>query len=407
MFGERQDLDDLRLEVILDKALEVGASDIILRQSLPVMFKVHGSWYRFSDVPIEDMTPFLHSLDTYLGRDEESSLVQAMEAERGMDLDFSFGLPSGQRFRVNLARTSMGPMITMRLIRLEEPNLEDLGFRPQSIKAIQSALMKRRGLILVTGVTGSGKSTTLAAMVSWINENFAANIVTIEDPIEFVFVSKRSIIHQREVGSHTESFARALKSAMRQAPDVIMVGEMRDPETIKAALTASETGHLVLSTLHTRSAPETILRVVDALPAEDKPMARQQLSFSLSMVISQKLVPSQRGGMVLAYELLVATDAIRSIIAKGEGNFNSEIRNQMRAGSERGMFLLEQILADHVSSGTVLQEVAENYANDPEEMKTLLKGFSRSVGPAFPGGATEGGFLFKEVSRGLFRKDEK
>lgn len=388
--------EGLRLDQILNKALEVKASDILLRQGLPIMFKVHGNWYRFSDAPIEDILGILNALEGYLGRGE----VGPDPLEEVPDLDFSFGLPTGERFRVNLARTSMGPMLTMRLIRLEKPSLGNLGFRPQSIKAIQSALMRKRGLILVTGVTGSGKSTTLAAMVDWINDNFAYNIITIEDPIEFVFESRRSIIHQREVGTHTESFPRALKSAMRQAPDVIMVGEMRDPETIKAALTAAETGHLVLSTLHTRSAPETITRIVDALPTEDKPLARQQLSFSLSLIISQKLVPSQRGGLTLAYELLVATDAIRSAIAKGEGNFNAEIRNYMRAGMDKGMFLLEQILAEEVKAGNILAEMAENYANDPDELRTLFKGY---IGQGnHLSGALD---LGKASSKGLFRKE--
>lgn len=381
-----KDIDDYlpSLTDILNKAVEMRASDVLLRPNLFIMYKIGGTWYRFSEEPILDLAPYLLELDNIMGFGNSSlgerggsQIGDTLKEER--DLDLSFALPTGQRFRVNLSLTASGPMFVARIIRSEEPPLESLGFKPESIRAIEEALMRKRGLILVTGVTGSGKSTTLAAMIGWLNDQYALNIVTIEHPIEFVFVSKRSIIHQREVGIHTENFASALRSAMRQAPDVIMVGEMRDPETIKAALTAAETGHLVLSTLHTRSAPETILRIVDALPPEDKPLARQQLAGSISLAISQKLVPSTKGGLVLAYELIFPNDAIRFAVTKDEPAFINDIRNQIRSGKEKGMFLMEQILAEHVVSGMVLPEVAEVNANYPEELRILLQGKSISL----------------------------
>ncbi len=375
---------------ILDKAIEVGASDILLRRGLPIMYKVGGVWYRFSEEDLPDMTPYLVAIARIVG-DEEAGLERFAKEQ---DVDLSFSQPNGYRFRANLSMTSDGFLVVCRVIRAEITPLDELGFSPQSLRAIKTILRRKRGLVLVTGPTGSGKSTTLAAMVNWFNGEGASNIITIEDPIEYVFISNRSAIHQREVGSHTRSFAGALRSAMRQAPDVILVGEMRDGETIKAVLTAAETGHLVLSTLHTRSAPETLSRIVDALPAEDKPMALQQLSASLAAVISQKLLPTVGGQLALAYEMFVQTDAVRSVIAKGEASASVEIRNYMRAGRDWGMSLMEQSLAELVSSGRVLPEVAELYANDAEDLRSLLKalGAGGERGrPPFGGQGPEGG----------------
>ncbi len=358
------------LTEVLEKAAELGASDVMLRRGLPIFYKVGGTWYHFSD-PLGDVSDYVAAIGKLIGYEGfEERLGQEKE------LDLSFSLPSGLRLRINVSYTSDGPLIVGRLIRQDIRFLEDLGFLEASAKALIGALSRRRGMILVTGVTGSGKSTTLAALIHWLNRNTSSNIVVIEDPIEYVFVPERSAIHQREVGSHTHSFARALRSAMRQAPDVIMVGEMRDGETIKAALTAAETGHLVLSTLHTKSAPESITRIVDALPAEDKPQARQQLASSLSIVISQKLVPSTgKGKLVLAYEMFVKNDAIRNLIAKGEDTMETQIREQMRTGKGEGMILLEERLAQLVKEGVVLPETAMVYANRLEELHTQFRNY--------------------------------
>ncbi len=358
------------LTEVLEKAAELGASDVMLRRGLPIFYKVGGTWYHFSD-PLGDVSDYVAAIGKLVGYEGFEDRLG-----REKELDLSFSLPSGLRLRINVSYTSDGPLIVGRLVRQDIRFLEDLGFLEASAKALIGALSRRRGMILVTGVTGSGKSTTLAALIHWLNRNTSSNIVVIEDPIEYVFVPERSAIHQREVGSHTHSFARALRSAMRQAPDVIMVGEMRDGETIKAALTAAETGHLVLSTLHTKSAPESITRIVDALPAEDKPQARQQLASSLSIVISQKLVPTTgKGKLALAYEMFVKNDAIRNLIAKGEDTMESQIREQIRTGKGEGMILLEERLAQLVKEGVVLPETAMVYANRLEELHTQFRNY--------------------------------
>jgi twitching motility protein PilT len=358
------------LTEVLEKAAELGASDVMLRRGLPIFYKVGGTWYHFSD-PLGDVGDYVLAIGKLLGYE---GFEERLKREK--ELDLSFSLPSGLRLRINVSYTSDGPLIVGRLIRQDIRFLEDLGFLEASAKALIAALSRRRGMILVTGVTGSGKSTTLAALIHWLNRNTSSNIVVIEDPIEYVFVPERSAIHQREVGSHTHSFSRALRSAMRQAPDVIMVGEMRDGETIKTALTAAETGHLVISTLHTKSAPESITRIVDALPAEDKPQARQQLASSLSIVISQKLVPATgKGKLVLAYEMFVKNDAIRNLIAKGEDTMESQIREQIRTGKQEGMILLEERLAQLVKEGVVLPETAMVYANRIEELHTQFRNY--------------------------------
>ncbi len=369
MFFKDADKTPPELNAVLQRAEEVGASDIMLRRGLPIFYKVAGSWYHFSDAPLATVEDYIGGIGELMGWKE---LLHRLHQRK--EMDFSFSVPHGTRYRVNMALTSDGPLIVLRLIRQDIRFLEDLGFLPASVEAIVKALKAKRGLVLVTGVTGSGKSTTLAAMIHWLNRHTASNIVTIEDPIEYIFIPEKSAIHQRELGAHTESFSQALKSALRQAPDVIMVGEMRDPETIKAALTAAETGHLVISTLHTKSAPETVTRIVDALPPEDKPQARQQLASSLAIVISQKLVPAVgKGKMVLAYEMFVKNDAIRQAIASGESTFDNTVREAMRVGGAQGMVLLEQSLANYVKEGAVLPEVALSYANRPEEMETQLR----------------------------------
>ncbi len=358
------------LTEILEKAAELGASDVMLRRGLPIFYKVGGTWYHFSD-PLGDVNEYVLAIGKLVGYE---GFEERLDREK--ELDLSLSLPSGLRLRVNVSYTSDGPLIVGRLIRQDIRFLEDLGFLEASAKALIAALSKRRGMILVTGVTGSGKSTTLAALIHWLNRNTSSNIVVIEDPIEYVFVPERSAIHQREVGSHTHSFARALRSAMRQAPDVIMVGEMRDGETIKTALTAAETGHLVISTLHTKSAAESVTRIVDVLPAEDKPQARQQLASSLSIVISQKLVPATgKGKLVLAYEMFVKNDAVRNLIAKGEDTMESQIREQIRTGKQEGMVLLEERLAQLVKEGLVLPETAMVYANRLEELHTQFRNY--------------------------------
>lgn len=337
---------------VLSRALEKRASDVIIMGGEYVAYKVYGSWQReIPWGPLED--PQAENLIREMVNTDMQKFLDKEEGSARKDLDFSFSLPSGERFRVNVYRIQGRMAAVLRPIPQEPPPLESLGL---PLSPIEAALTRKRGLILVTGATGSGKSTTLAAMVEYLNQREEIHIVTIEDPIEFFFQSKRAIISQREVGSDVESFAQALRSALRQAPNVIMLGEMRDLETIQAAITAAETGHLVMATLHTRSAPEAITRIIDAFPEGYREMVRLQLASSLSLVISQVLLPRVDGqGRVLAFDILVNTPAIASLIQQNKIN---NIEQTMYTGKEYGMITLAQCLRDLMQRGLISQKAA-------------------------------------------------
>ena len=268
-----------------------------------------------------------------------------------LETDFSFEAPGLARFRVNAFVQRRGCAAVFRTIPSSVPSLDELG-APDVLKEITSA---RNGLVLVTGPTGSGKSTTLAAMVDHVNTHSPDHIITIEDPIEFVHRSKRSLVNQREVHQHTRGFAAALRSALREDPDVLLIGELRDLETIRLALTAAETGHLVLATLHTSSAPKTVDRIVEVFPGSEKAMVRAMLAESLRAVISQTLLKCCSGGRVAAHEVMVATPAIRNLVREGKV---AQMYSAIQTGRSQGMWTLEQDVRRLLDSGLIAAETA-------------------------------------------------
>ena len=280
--------------------------------------------------------------------------------QQNLETDFSFELPNIARFRVNAFMSNRGPAAVFRTIPSTVLTLEQL----QAPKVFEKISDTPRGLVLVTGPTGSGKSTTLAAMINYINENHPAHILTIEDPIEFVHQSKKALVNQRELHQHTHSFANALKSALREDPDVILVGEMRDPETIGLALTAAETGHLVFGTLHTTGAAKTVDRIVDVFPAGEKEMVRSMLSESLRAVISQTLLKTKDGsGRVAAHEIMLSTPAVRNLIRE---NKIAQIGSVMQTGQQHGMQTLDQCLQNLVRRNQISVDMARSKASNPD-----------------------------------------
>lgn len=299
-----------------------------------------------------------------LGDKEVSSLVydimndnQRKDYEQNLEVDFSFEVPNLARFRVNAFNSNRGPAAVFRTIPSDVLTLEDLG-APEIFKQISD---NPRGLVLVTGPTGSGKSTTLAAMVDYINQNKHHHVLTIEDPIEFVHDNKLSLINQREVHRDTHSFSNALRSALREDPDVILVGELRDLETIRLAMTAAETGHLVFGTLHTTSAPKTIDRIIDVFPGEEKDMIRSMLSESLRAVISQTLIKKVGGGRVAAHEIMLATPAIRNLIREDK---IAQMYSSIQTGASQGMQTMDQCLTNLVNRGIITHSAAYTKAQD-------------------------------------------
>ena len=348
----------MKLEDIIMKARSMRVSDIHLSVGEPVFFRIHGDLqevpYELTDEAIEKMI-----LDV-LSDDERARL------EAGHDLDFAIRTPDGCRQRVNVFRQQAHLAATIRLLDENIPTLEQLGLP----EVLADLAREPRGLILVTGPTGSGKSTTLAAMVDFINTTRAEHIITIEDPIEYVYTRKRSLIHQREVGRDVESFAASLRSALREDPDVILVGEMRDYETISAALTAAETGHLVMSTLHTTGAAQTIDRIIDACPAGAQNQVRSQLAGVLRGIITQALIPlAMGGGRCAATEVLVGTDAVLNMIREDKCQ---QLGTSMQSGGAYGMHTLNSDLAAKVRRGQITRESALAYSNDPRELKELI-----------------------------------
>ncbi len=325
------------------------ASDLHLSSGLPPMIRVHGDVRRINLPPMEHKD--VHAMVYDIMNDS-----QRKHYEENLECDFSFEVPNLARFRVNAFVQNRGAGAVLRTIPSKVLNLEQLG-APKIFKDIAN---QPRGIVLVTGPTGSGKSTTLAAMVDEINESEYAHILTVEDPIEFVHESKKCLINQREVGPHTLSFSNALRSALREDPDVILVGEMRDLETIRLALTAAETGHLVFGTLHTSSAAKTIDRIVDVFPAAEKDMVRSMLSESLRAVISQTLLKTKDGqGRVAAHEIMIGTPAIRNLIRE---NKVAQMYSAIQTGQNMGMQTLDQNLQDLVRRNVVASAEARNKA---------------------------------------------
>ncbi len=329
-----------------------GASDLHLSAGLPPMIRVDGDVRRINLPPMEHKE--VHRLVYDIMNDK-----QRKDFEEFLETDFSFEVPGVARFRVNAFNQNRGAGAVFRTIPSKVLTMEELGMG----KVFQNISETPRGIVLVTGPTGSGKSTTLAAMLDFINNTRYEHILTIEDPIEFVHESKKCLVNQREVHRDTLGFSEALRSALREDPDIILVGEMRDLETIRLALTAAETGHLVFGTLHTTSAAKTMDRVIDVFPAEEKEMVRGMLSESLQAVISQTLLKKNGGGRVAAHEIMIGTPAIRNLIRE---NKVAQMYSAIQTGGGLGMQTLDQCLKNLVQKGLVTPAVAREKAKVPE-----------------------------------------
>lgn len=359
---------DERLDQILKYAVKFEASDVHLKPGSPPIFRKNEALIRPTNAPIlkaDDITEMLYSI---------ISERQKEEFEKKFEIDLAYGIPGVGRFRINIfkQRGSLGAVI--RTIPIKIKSIAELELPP----IIEKIAQEKRGLILVTGTTGSGKSTTLASMIDYINRNFSVNIITIEDPIEFLFKDINSIIVQREVGFDTLSFANALRSALRQDPDVILVGEMRDIETIEIALTAAETGHLVLSTLHTLDATETVNRIVGIFPPHQQQQIRYQLAATLRAVISQRLIPRADGkGRVPAVEVMLGTARIKEYIE--DPAKTKMIRDAIQEGrAHYGMQTFDQSLIDLVKKGLIKYEDALKNASNPSDFALKFSGIDSS-----------------------------
>lgn len=359
------------ITALLKFTIENKASDLHLSGGNPPIVRIDGELQRIkTDLLTGDIIrSLLFSIMT-----EENRAVY----ERDMEIDFAISLGHDARFRVNAFTNRAGSAAVFRVIPTKMPSLEELHCPP---------IFKRfaeldKGLVLVTGPTGSGKSTTLAAIVNHINENFQKHILTIEDPVEFFHHSKKSLVNHREVGNDTSSFARALKSALREDPDVILVGEMRDYETIGLALTAAETGHLVFGTLHSSTAAKTIDRIIDVFPADDKEMIRAMLSSSIQGVISQSLLKRVGGGRAAAHEIMVGTNAVRNLIRE---NQLAQVFSMIQTGSRYGMQTIQDSITDLVMAGVVSKESAN------EKLKDVTSSQDMFEAEAVPGAVAAGG----------------
>jgi twitching motility protein PilT len=353
------------LDRVLAAARQLGASDVHLKAGLPPIFRIKGELRTVRDVP--PLTPEVIASFALSMMNER----QKHEFETQFDLDLAYGTPDGVRYRVNVFQQRGQVGMVMRLIPPEVPPFERLNLPPTVLKLAD----EMRGMVLVTGITGSGKSTTLAALIDYINQKQACHIVTVEDPIEYTFRDKRSVINQRELGFDTRSFAKALRAALRQDPDVILVGEMRDLESIEIAMTAAETGHLVLSTLHTVDAVETINRIIGIFPPHQQGQVRIAVGGILRGVVSQRLIPRADGkGMVPAVEILVSTGRVRELIEDPQRT--REIRDAIMQGTGYGMMSFDQCLIDLVQRRLVTYEEAIKNSSTPDDFALAFRGVS-------------------------------
>lgn len=350
------------------------ASDLHLSTGNPPMLRINGEMvpYKSPALSGDQVKQMLYSIMTE---------QQRSDYERDLELDFAISFGDNMRFRVNAFNTLSGPASVMRTIPNDIVSLDAL----QAPDILKKLCALPKGLILVTGPTGSGKSTTLAAMIDYINTNESKHIITIEDPVEFVHRSKKSLINQREVGRTTHSFAKALRSALREDPDVILVGELRDIETIQLALTAAETGHLVMGTLHTNSAPKTIDRIIDVFPAEDKEMVRAMLSVSLEAVITQALLRRKEGGRVAAHEIMLGTHAVRNLIREGKV---PQLFSLIQIGSKIGMRLMKDSIYELIEKDIISEATARAHlitsATSEEESEPLAPSNANKGGKTAP-----------------------
>lgn len=365
------------LTQLLAFTMQNDASDLHLSAGSPPIIRSSGQLKRVKADPLssDDIRTMLYSIMT-----ED----QRAEYEKHMEIDFAIALGEKARFRVNGFTTRLGASAVFRTIPTEVPTMEDLGLPP----VIKRFAELEKGIVLVTGPTGSGKSTTLASMVNHINMYSAKHILTIEDPVEFFHTSQKSLVNHREVGTDTSSFARALKSALREDPDVILVGEMRDYETISLALTAAETGHLVFATLHSNSAAKTIDRIIDVFPTGDKEMVRAMIASSLQGVVAQTLLRKQEGGRVGAYEILVGTNAVRNLIRE---NQIPQMYSMMQTGSRYGMVTMQDAISDLLETGLIDEEEAHRALMATTDENSDEGGDSEYAAKAVGGGRKDGG----------------
>lgn len=343
----------MNIDELLAFSVKNKASDLHISSGMPPMVRIDGEMKKINlpeSTPEEVMEMTHHMMNDY----------QKAEYAENLTHDFSYQIEGLSRFRINAFQQMRGPSIVARLIPSKVATMEDLGLG----KSFEKMTKFPNGLILVVGVTGSGKSTTIAALMDEINSTQRKHILTIEDPIEFVHQSKKCLVQQRELGSNTKSFSSALKVALREDPDVILVGEMRDQETIRLALTAAETGHLVFATLHTASAAKAVNRIIDVFPGSEKSVVRTMLSESLQAVVSQTLLKRKNGGRVAAHEILFGTSAVRNLIREDKV---AQIYSSIQSGGNLGMQTMDQSLRKLVDQRIVAPEVAKQMARNPEE----------------------------------------
>lgn len=352
---------ELRIEVLLEEVFRKRASDLHLQVGLPPMLRIDGSLISMTGFNPLDEAAVESLVFAILDQDQRQILLKDKE------FDFSFAFGTLGRFRVNAYHERGNIAAALRLIPNEIKNIQELGL-PNIITTFADY---PRGLVLITGPTGSGKSTTLAALVDKINAERAQHIITIEDPIEFTHKSKKSVVVQREVHYDTYSFSAALRSSLRQDPDVVLIGEMRDLETISAAITIAETGHLVFATLHTNSAAQSVDRMIDVFPPHQQPQIRAQLSNILMAIASQRLIPSIGGGRVAATEILIANPAVRNIIREGKSH---QLDAVIQTGADQGMQTMDRTLVSLIQSGTITYDNAREYAVDLTEFERLMRG---------------------------------
>ncbi|AKM80721.1 TPA: type IV pilus twitching motility protein PilT [Candidatus Saccharibacteria bacterium] len=352
---------ELRIEILLEEVVRRRASDLHLQVSLPPMLRIDGSLVPVAGMSALDEAAVEALIFAILDPDQQQIL------EKDKEFDFSFAFGALGRFRVNAYHERGNLAAALRLIPNEIKTIKELGV-PATVMNFANY---PRGLVLITGPTGSGKSTTLASLIDKINEETSQHIITIEDPIEFTHKSKKSVVVQREVHYDTYSFSAALRSSLRQDPDVVLIGEMRDLETISAAITIAETGHLVLGSLHTNSAAQSIDRMIDVFPPHQQPQIRAQLANILMAICSQRLVPAIGGGRVVAAEVLIANPAVRNIIREGKSH---QLDAVIQTGADSGMQTMDRTLVGLVQSGAVTYDDARSFAVDLTEFERLMRG---------------------------------
>lgn len=354
-------MSELRIEILLEEVIKKKSSDLHLQVGLPPMLRIDGTLIAVQGGKILDEESVESLIFAILDEDQKQILLKDKE------FDFSFAFGDLGRFRVNAFHERGNLAAALRLIPNEILSIEQLGLPP----ILNNFADYPRGLVLITGPTGSGKSTTLAALVDKINTERAEHIITIEDPIEFTHKSKKAVVVQREVHYDTYSFSAALRSSLREDPDVVLIGEMRDLETISAAITIAETGHLVFATLHTNSASQSVDRMIDVFPPHQQPQIRAQLANILMAICSQRLIPSIGGGRMAASEILVATPAVRNIIREGKSH---QLEAVIQTGAEHGMQSMDKTLVQMIHNGTITYDEARNYAVDLEELDRMMRG---------------------------------